>query len=261
MVQDTKNDHKQVVRTEFTRQADAYAAAPVIVNPDRIQRLINLIDPAPDWRALEVATGPGYVAMALALRCREVIGVDLTDAPIQIAMHLSNERGLNNVSFRVCDADRLPFQKGEFDAVVCRFAFHHFENPRRTLEEMCRVLRPSGVVAVEDLVTSEHPERAAYQNRVEQLRDTSHTRALPMSELLTLIAFAGIEIQGFHADKLITDVEKWLDGAQTQLEVANDVRRLIEEDRIKDLSGLTPFLHEGRMFFIQRTAAIVGRKL
>ena len=261
MVEETKRDHKQIVRAEFTRQADAYAASPSIVNPDRIERLINLIDPIPDWRALEVATGPGHVAIALALRCREVIGVDLTDAPIEIAKRLTKDRALSNISFQVCDADRLPFQNGEFDLVVCRFAFHHFENAIRTLEEMCRVLRPGGILAVEDLVTSEHPERAAYQNRIEQLRDSSHTRALPLSELVTLIASARIEIESFHADQLTPDVETWLAVTQTRPEVADRVREHLERDRVNDLSGLSPFLHEGRMFFTQRTVAIVGRKL
>jgi SAM-dependent methyltransferase len=249
------------VRAEFTRQADAYAATPSIANPDRIERLINLIDPIPDWRALEVATGPGYVAMALALRCREVIGVDLTDAPIEIAKRLSNDRALSNISFQVCDADQLPFRNGEFDLVVCRFAFHHFENPSRTLEEMSRVLRAGGIVAVEDLITSEHPERAAYQNRIEKLRDPSHTRALPLSELVTLIASARIEIESFYADQLTPDVETWLAVTQTPPEVANRVREHLERDRVDDLSGLSPFLREGRMLFTQRTAAIVGRKL
>jgi protein-L-isoaspartate O-methyltransferase len=65
-------DHNAIVREEFTRQADAYARAAVITDEDRLVRLVTAIRPTDTDRALEIATGPGYVAMTLALRCQEV---------------------------------------------------------------------------------------------------------------------------------------------------------------------------------------------
>ncbi len=70
-----QRDHKAVVREEFTHQAKAYATASAITNEDRLSRLVTAISPGSNDRALEVATGPGYVAMALAARCGEVIGL------------------------------------------------------------------------------------------------------------------------------------------------------------------------------------------
>jgi ubiquinone/menaquinone biosynthesis C-methylase UbiE len=99
----------------------------VITNEDRLARLAAAINPAPTDRALEVATGPGYVAMALAARCREVVGLDLTDAPLAIADRTRRDRGLTNVLFQASDAENLPFGPAQFDLTVCRFAFHHFE--------------------------------------------------------------------------------------------------------------------------------------
>ncbi len=117
---------------------------------------------------LEVATGPGHVAMAFAKVAREVIGVDLTEAPLKIAERMRAERGLHNVSFRQADVEaRLPFDDNEFDVVVCRFAVHHFENPAVVIGEMARVCRVDGTVAIEDLISSEHPVRAEYYNRFE----------------------------------------------------------------------------------------------
>jgi len=57
---------------------------------------------------------------------------------------------------------------------------------------MARVCHLQGVVVIQDLIVSEFPARAAYQNRFEQLRDTSHTRALPLSELLALFTACGL---------------------------------------------------------------------
>ncbi len=155
-------DHNQVVREEFTRQAVAYAANPSIADPERIARLVQAVSPSADARVLEVATGPGYVAMGFAAVAREVVGIDLTEAPLAIAEQRRQEQGLHNVRFQLADAARLPFADGEFDVVVCRLAFHHFAQPPGMLSEMVRVCAPHGTVAVEDIVVSEHPARGAY---------------------------------------------------------------------------------------------------
>ena len=253
------HDHKAVVREEFTRQADAYAAAAVITSEARLARLVGAIRPASGDRALEVATGPGHVAMALAAQCGEVVGIDLTEAPLRIAERMRIERGLTNVRFESGDAENLP--ESEFDIVVCRFAFHHFEDPRRVLAQMCRVCRAGGTVAVEDLYASEEPGRAAYWNAIERLRDHSHTRALGLSELVAMFAEAGIEIERLHSDEIAADVEAWLASAQTGAGDAREVRALLVRDMNEDLSGIRPFMHDGRLHFTQRTVAIVGRKL
>ncbi|MFI5174422.1 MAG: class I SAM-dependent methyltransferase [Terriglobia bacterium] len=253
--------HKQKLREEFTKQARAYASNTNIHDPGRLERLVDAVNPDPSSRVLEIATGPGYVAMTFAEHCREVIGVDLTEAPLAIAEETRRARGLNNVSFRLADADQLPFREGEFDVVVCRLAFHHFEVPELTLREMTRVCRKGGVVAIEDLTVSEHPLRAEYQNAFEKLRDPSHVRARPMSELLAMFTASGLEILKVYTDQLTPSVERWLANSQTPPVIADEVRKLIEADLAQDLSGTRPFRMNGELFFNQKTVALIGRKL
>ncbi|HJU10364.1 MAG TPA: methyltransferase domain-containing protein [Candidatus Binataceae bacterium] len=255
------DEHKNIVREEFTRQADAYARAAVITDEHRLERLVSAIAPQGNERAVEIATGPGYVAMALAAHCREVVGLDLTEAPLKIAERTRIERRLTNVSFRTGDAEQLPFTDGSFDIAACRFAFHHFEHPGQVLAEMCRVLRPGATIAIEDLYASEFPERASYYNHFERLRDHSHTRALPPTELVAMLTQAGIELQRLYSDELAADMESWLQSAQTGAADAAEVRRLLEDDMRKDLSGTRPFLRDGKIQFLQRTVALIGRKL
>jgi ubiquinone/menaquinone biosynthesis C-methylase UbiE len=254
-------DHKATVREEFTRQADAYASSAVIADPGRLARLVAAIAPEAGARAIEIATGPGYVAMALAARCGEVVGVDLTEAPLKIAERTRQQRGLSNVGFRTADAEELPFADGGFDIAVCRFGFHHFEHPARVLAEMCRVCRFGATIAIEDLYASEFPARASYYNYFERLRDSSHTRALPPAELIAMLAQAGVELQRLYSDELIVEMESWLQSAQTGADKAAEVRRRLEEDMRNDLSGTRPFLHDGRIMFHQRTVALIGRKI
>jgi len=257
-----KPQHKDLVREEFTRQADDYAAAPMIRDIDHIEKLVSIAAPRPDARVLEIATGPGHVAMAFAKVTREVVGIDLTDAPLKIAGKMRAERGLKNVSFRQGDVEaRLPFADNEFDVVVCRFAVHHFENPAAVVKEMARVCRIEGTVAIEDLISSEHPARAEYYNRFEQLRDTSHTRALALSELIKTMASAGLEIMRFESSALRNPVDRWFQSAQTTPDREAQARAMIERDVIEDLSGARPTRIDGELVFLHRLAMVTARKL
>ncbi|MHB8384396.1 MAG: class I SAM-dependent methyltransferase [Candidatus Binataceae bacterium] len=254
--------HKDLVREEFTRQADDYAAAPMIRDAEHIAMLLRVVEPAPDARVLEVATGPGHVALAFSKVSREVVGVDLTEAPLAIARRMRDERGITNARFELADAeDRLPFDDGEFDTVVCRFAVHHFERAEKVIAEMARVCRTGGSVAIEDLISSEDPARAGYYNEFERLRDTSHTRALALSEMVRMLALAGCELARFTSHGMRNPVEQWLRTAQTPPERAARVRAMIERDAAEDLSGARPVKIGGELFFTHRIAIVVTRKL
>lgn len=255
------SDHKEVVRQEFTRQAQAYAANPLTANQSRLSRLVQAVRPQQHAHVLDVASGPGPVAMAFAEAGCEVVGIDLTEAPLAIAEQTRQARGLTNLRFQLGDAEHLSFGEQEFDIVVSRFALHHCEDAHRVLEEMARVCRALGLVVIDDLVVSEYPTRAAYQNRFEQLRDPSHTRALSIGAFLGLFTACGLEVEQVSTDYLIQDVEQWLTNAHTPADRAERVRALLEQDQLHDLSGTHPFLQEGVMYFRQRTATFVGRKL
>jgi SAM-dependent methyltransferase len=255
--------HNDVIRESFTTQAVAFAANPWVTDEERIRRLVAAARLKGDERVLDIATGPGYIAEAFAGAAREVVGVDLTDAMLAIGKERTKERGVTNVSFRAADAQNLPFENGAFDVVVCRLALHHLMEPLQVLREMARVCRAGGKVLVEDIYASEHPERAAFQDRWEVLRDPSHVRTLALSELLQLLRDVGLETDFVTtADDLTPEVERWLATTKTPPERAAEVRRLLEEDRLQDLSGTQPFQDAtGRLFFRARTAILAGRKV
>ncbi len=254
--------HNDIVRDSFTTQAEAFAANPWVTDEERIHRLVAAARLKGDERVLDIATGPGYIAEAFAHSAREVTGLDLTDAMLSIARERTQQRGISNVSFRIGDALNLPFESEEFDLVVSRLALHHVQNPLQALREMTRVLRHGGTVLIEDLFASEHPDRAAYHDRWEILRDPSHVRAIPLSELLQLFRNAGLEIECVTThDDLTPEVERWLATTQTPPDRAAEVRRLLKEDSLHDLSGTRPF-HDatGQLHFHARTAILAGRR-
>jgi SAM-dependent methyltransferase len=255
--------HNDVIRDSFTTQAKMFAANPWVTDGQRIQRLVAAARLNGNERVLDIATGPGYIAEAFARAAREVIGVDLTEAMLAIARERTQQRGVTNVSFRMGDAQNLPFDPEEFDLAVSRLALHHVQNPLHVLREMARVLRPGGTVLIEDIFASEHLERAAHQDRWEILRDPSHVRTVPISELLQLFRDCGLETDFLAThDDLTPEVERWLATTRTPPDRAAEVRRLLEEDSIRDLSGARPFRDEaGKLYFHSRTVTLSARKV
>ena len=105
----------------------------------------------PGSRVLEVASGPGYQAIALATLGRyRITGVDISDSFVRIASENARTAGVD-VEFRPGNASDLPFAAESFDLVYCRAAFKNFADPARAIAEMHRVLRPGGLALVQDL--------------------------------------------------------------------------------------------------------------
>ena len=253
--------HNELIQNEFTKQANAYSSNPTIIDPDWAQRLVETTAPSASDRVLDIATGPGYVALAFAAKGCEVVGVDLTDAPLAIATKNRDERGLTNVRFEKADANRLPFDDNSFDVIVCRLAFHHMPDPAAVLGEMVRVCRVGGKISVEDLCSSEVPARGDYQDRWERLRDPSHTDALSLTELLALFTAAGLEVETVQSEHRPQVIDQWLNNSQTPADVAEEVRDLLRADEAEGLSGMHVYTNAaGEFCFDHRVHTVVGIK-
>jgi ubiquinone/menaquinone biosynthesis C-methylase UbiE len=109
-------------------------------------------------KILEVAPGPGYLAIELAKFGRyQVTALDISKTFVSIAAKNAKAEGVH-VDFREGDAAHMPFDANTFDQIVCRAAFKNFSQPVRALQEMHRVLRPGGQARVMDLRKDTPPE-------------------------------------------------------------------------------------------------------
>jgi SAM-dependent methyltransferase len=184
--------HEALIRDQFTRQAGVFNAAAPIKNEDALKLIVEAGRPGPDDRVLDVACGGGLVARAFGPHVRHATGIDMTPAMLEQARRAAAEGGLANTSWEQGDVTTLPYADGSFTIVATRFSFHHFVDAGVVLREMVRVCAPGGRIVVVDSCPSEDKAKAAAFNRLELLRDPSHTRALPLSELQNLFAAAGL---------------------------------------------------------------------
>jgi len=106
----------------------------------------------PDGAAiLEVAPGPGYLAIELAGNGRfSVTGLDISRTFVELARSKAQESGAD-VDFRLGDVANMPFGPGSFDLVVSQAAFKNFARPAQALEEIHRVLRAGGRAVIQDM--------------------------------------------------------------------------------------------------------------
>lgn len=184
---------KQQVREQFGANAAAYATSKVHAKGASLARLVELVNPQPQWQALDVATAAGHTAFVFAPHVAHVVASDLTPEMLPVAAKVAQEKGITNVSFKEADAEALPFADASFDLVTCRIAPHHFPTVQRFIQEAARVLRPGGILAVVDNVV---PDGAAgqYVNDFEKLRDPSHFRCLELAEWVEGFQQAGFTV-------------------------------------------------------------------
>jgi SAM-dependent methyltransferase len=112
------------------------------VTTQAVEPVLDAVNAGAGTRLLDVATGPGYLAVAAVSRGASVIGVDFSAAVVA-----AGTQRYPGIEFREADAEALPFPDASFDAVTINFGMHHFARPDRALAEASRVLRPGGRIA------------------------------------------------------------------------------------------------------------------
>ena len=136
-----------------------------------VKKLLDLYDTRPKSSVLDVGTGTGLAATLVAPRAGHdgrVVGVDVSEKELEIARRKAKSFGFTQCEFLVGDANALDFPDGEFDLVICSFAFNG--ELARFFAELRRVLKPDGGAL---LCQGWTPERAALEAGYDELFRTN----------------------------------------------------------------------------------------
>jgi demethylmenaquinone methyltransferase/2-methoxy-6-polyprenyl-1,4-benzoquinol methylase len=115
--------------------------------------MVDAVDPRPGQRILDVATGTGMVARAVAARGAEVTAIDQSEAMLAVA-RARNPAGVTLVRG---EAEDLPFDTASFDALTFTYLLRYVDDPQATLTELARVVKPGGRIGMVEFGVPHNP--------------------------------------------------------------------------------------------------------
>src|SRR6185436_7401327 len=114
------------------------------------EAIIKALDIKSNDIVLDIASGTGEPAFSIAAIAKngQVYATDLSEEMLTIARTYADARGVNNIAFKVADVSNLPFKNNFFDKISCRMGFMFFPDMQLAANEMFRVCRDGGKVAI-----------------------------------------------------------------------------------------------------------------
>lgn len=190
------------------------------------RRLADALGLRSGQRVVDVASGPGTTACALAVECDVTVdGVDLGESMVERARTTAKRAGLGGkVSFQLGDAERLPLSDTTFDALVCECAFCTFPDKAGAAAEFARVLRPGGRVGISDVTLTDAglpPELTTLTSWVACIANARSVREY--TEILAAVGLRTTRVED-HGDAIARMID--------QIEARLAVLRMTAADRL-----------------------------
>lgn len=225
----TASRHEQDLAAVFDSQAPLFERSPVSTDGASLDRLVRFADLPAGSRLLDAGCGPGLVAEAFLAAGHRVLGVDLSEEMVRRA-RLRCARFGDGARFDRCSVFDLGPEP--LDAALSRNVLHHVEDPVAFVRTQVSLVRPAGVVVASDVTGEVDPDRQAWMQKVERLRDRTHTRNLPPGELLDVFAGAGLVNLSLVEEEVVFDFDEWFDRG-TPVAPKAEVRALLLSGRAR----------------------------
>jgi ubiquinone/menaquinone biosynthesis C-methylase UbiE len=223
---------------------EAFSKYAVRDAPEVVAEKVEFARPQPTDFALDVACGSGAFVLALAPRVRFARGIDLTEEMLRQARAFQHERQIANVCFDCGEAEQLPYADATFDLVTCQCSLHHMPKPQLALREVVRVMKPEGRLVIIDALAPESDAKFELHNRIEGLRDPSHTETLRLTTFLEMFEQHGLEIVRQTLKRRQRSFNHWMlrAGLEPRHKRYQETRKLLEASIPGDRAGFSAVL-------------------
>ncbi|RTE53593.1 bifunctional demethylmenaquinone methyltransferase/2-methoxy-6-polyprenyl-1,4-benzoquinol methylase UbiE [Arenibacter aquaticus] len=129
------------------------------------KRVVSIVSKNKPTKILDIATGTGDLAINMATTgAKEIIGLDISPGMLEVGQKKIEDKKLGNIiKMVVGDSENLPFEDNTFDAITVAFGVRNFEDLKKGLKEIYRVLKPGGTfVVLETSVPTRTPFKQGY---------------------------------------------------------------------------------------------------
>jgi ubiquinone/menaquinone biosynthesis C-methylase UbiE len=208
-------NHTSKVGQQFGAVAEAYLSSRVHSKGADLEAVVEKLKQRPLGRVLDLGCGAGHLSFATAPFAEAVVAYDLAPEMIEIVRREARTRGHENLSVQEGQAEVLPFGDRSFDWVVTRYSAHHWNDVRRALREVRRVLKSEGELIIIDVCSPENPLLDTHLQTLELLRDGSHVRNYSLSNWNWMLVESGFEMGNCFTWKLPLDFKAWVERMKT----------------------------------------------
>lgn len=249
------------VINEFTKQAEKFNEYQKSFSKAEYNDwAINKMNFWGDEYALEVAAGTCGFGRAISPYVAKIIELDATEAMLNVGEKEAENQNITNVSFIQGIAEELPFQNEEFDAVVTRLAYHHFEKRDKPFKEMVRVLKTKGKLVIIDMEAREEKFREVADN-IERLRDPSHTKCISKNELLTLAKKNNMMVEVCETISMPVLLNDWMELTNVnESEQIKIINMMVDDINGIKNDGFEPYMKNSEIYFNHRWMICIARK-
>jgi ubiquinone/menaquinone biosynthesis C-methylase UbiE len=220
-------NHTSKVGQQFVTVAEAYLSSRVHSQGVDLEAVVEKLKQKPLGQVLDLGCGAGHLSFASAPFAEAVVAYDLSPEMIGIVTREARQRKHDNLSVQRGHVEELPFEDRTFDWVVTRYSAHHWNDVRRALREVRRVLKPEGTLIIIDVCAPEDPLLDTHLQTVELLRDGSHVRNYSLTNWHSMLAEAEFQIDNHSAWKLPLDFKAWVERMKTPVVFVDTIQALM----------------------------------
>ena len=226
---------ESAARRIFGKRAARYTTSKPHADPAVLAKVAELTRADSNSSALDIGTGSGHTAFAVAEAGASVVGLDLTPKMLEEARRIRQKKGVGGVALILGDAHALPFPNGAFQAVTCRRTAHHFSNITEALREMHRVLCPRGKLVIDDRSVPEDDFVDKLMNELDTYHDGSHIRQYRSSEWQSMLHASGFGIDTLQTYTQLRNISSHTKGVEAKAvqKILEMISNLDEDQRIK----------------------------
>ena len=176
----------------FNTLACGYASSEVHTGSPTLDRLHTLL-PRVD-SVCDLACGAGHTGLGFAGSASRIVALDPAPNMLAQVQRLAAERGVT-IETVESFAESIPLASALFDLVVCRLAAHHFSDLPKAMNEMTRLTKRGGYIAIIDMEGDENPALDALNHEIEVLHDPTHVRSYTAKYWRELFTANGLEVE------------------------------------------------------------------